>query len=68
METGSKVEWVQGRGKSVGTVEAVEGDIAVVVSEKTGSRTRRKVALLTLLSAPPKVAKKKKQKACEEQE
>lgn len=69
MLVGSKVKWAQGRGFSTGKVESVEGEIALVIAEKTGKASRRKIANLELLEAPPEIAtvtkktRKKKEEA-----
>lgn len=68
MLAGSKVKWAQGRGFSTGKVESVEGEIALVIAEKTGKASRRKIANLELLEAPPEAAPVKKKRKKKEEE
>lgn len=69
MLAGSKVKWNQGRGTSTGLVESVDGEHAVVINEKSGNKSRRKITGLELLEAPPEAAPvKKKRKKKEEAE
>lgn len=61
MKVGSTVKWRQGRGYSQGLLESIDGDLAVVVNEKTNAKTRRKLDALELLSPPARAKRTKKE-------